>query len=131
MAELRVGEGQQYATLEAAAAAARPGGEVIVAAGVYREGVVANTPVAPWGSQTPGAAVVADAGVAAGCCAQAERLIAPSSAAMARRNIGNPRWRKPGDSRTPAPCGPFHAVAWTGTVQRAHTAIASGRILPR
>ena len=37
MAELRVGEGQQYATLEAAAAAARPGDEVIVHEGVYRE----------------------------------------------------------------------------------------------
>ena len=59
MAELRVGEGQQYATLEAAAAAARPGDEVIVTAGIYRERLVANTPDVTWRSETPGAAVLA------------------------------------------------------------------------
>lgn len=59
MAELRVGEGQQYRTLEAAAAAARPGDEVIVTAGVYRERLVANTPNVTWRSETPGAAVLA------------------------------------------------------------------------
>ncbi len=37
MAELHVGSGRQYATLTAAAAAARPGDTVIVHSGVYRE----------------------------------------------------------------------------------------------
>jgi len=37
MAELRVGEGQQYRTLAAAAGAARPGDIIVVHQGVYRE----------------------------------------------------------------------------------------------
>ena len=59
MAELRVGEGQPYQTLEAAAGAARPGDEVIVTAGIYRERLVANTPDVTWRSEVPGAAVLA------------------------------------------------------------------------
>ena len=58
MAELHVGEGQAYRTLEAAGAAARAGDEVVVHAGVYRERLVADTPDVTWRSEVPGLSLI-------------------------------------------------------------------------